>query len=47
VAHGVDEDRRAWFQFGSLAELAGCDGKHEKATIHCKLLALEVSCPSS
>ena len=23
MAHGVDEDRRAWFQFGSLAELVG------------------------
>ena len=26
---------------------AGCDCKHEKATIHCKLLELEVGCPSS
>jgi hypothetical protein len=24
--------------------IAGCDGKHEKATINCKLLALEVGC---
>ena len=26
---------------------AGCDGKHEKATIHCKFIELEVGCPSS